>query len=245
MKPNPDPARSAPNPVSAVAHALRTPLTVITSTVNNLLDGAFGSLSTPQRDWLKKLGPHLTHLETLLNEILVLLKAQSPATDHVREALSKGDGLPGLSSPVPSFQVISPTDSSESAPLVLVVDDEPDVRDVIQEGLGMQGINVITASTGDEGLKLAMERKPDVILLDVFLKNENGMDICRNMKLALTSFTPIIMVTGQDDLKEKISGQKYEADDLLAKPFQMVELSVRVGSMLRLKALVNQRGRTG
>jgi DNA-binding response OmpR family regulator len=117
------------------------------------------------------------------------------------------------------------------------VDDEPDILEVIQEALNMKGFQTHTAESGTEAVEKAVALKPDLILMDVLLKNQNGMEVCAAIKSRLESFTPVILVTGQDDLRQKIAGARHAADDLLTKPFQMEELYARVTSMLRLKQL--------
>jgi DNA-binding response OmpR family regulator len=125
-----------------------------------------------------------------------------------------------------------------------VVDDEDDIRDVVKEGLTMKGFRVLSASNGEEGLRLALTEKPDVILMDVLLGAENGIDVERKIKNQLSSFVPVILMTGQDDLREKITGGNSEPDELLAKPFQMEELFSRVRSMTRLKKMMDEIERT-
>ena len=225
--------------VSSIAHKIRTPLTVIMSTVNNFLDGAFGSLTDEQKKWIKKMEVHTAHLEGLLNEILDMLRATGKADPlMVQEHLEEKQGADVIKGRKnPSGPAISAPAGFSRTPVILAVDDEEDILDVIKEGLGSKGFHVATASDGEEALRLALKIKPDLVLMDVHLKDQNGLSIGQEIKSRLVTYTPVIIVTGQDDLREKLSGAEFAADDLLSKPFQMVELFVRVGSMLRLKKL--------
>lgn len=216
-------------------------MTVIMSTVDNLLAGAFGPLNEEQARWLKKLTNHTANLEKLLYETLTLMKAQMEKTGApVFPAAEKRitGFIPHESVSIERFKPASPR--QETTPTILAVDDEPDILDVIQEGLKMKGFDTILASNGDDAVRLALQAKPDLILLDVLLKDRNGLDVCREIKMKVAAFTPVIMMTGQDDLREKVAGVSNIADDLLSKPFQIEELFARVSSMLKIKKLTDQ-----
>jgi CheY-like chemotaxis protein len=212
-------------------------MTVIMSTVNNLLDGAFGPVNDEQAKWLKKLVNHTANLEKLLGDILALMKSQADAGTPV---LSHDPPRTGVLRDVPTVasgkQAVT---HKRFIPKILIVDDEPDVLDVIDEGLKMKGFETVTAADGDEAVRLAIETKPDLVLMDVLLGGQNGMDVCHRIKTKVTSFLPVILMTGQDDLREKVSGAANEADDLLSKPFQIAELFARVSSMLKIKELTD------
>lgn len=203
-------------------------MTVIMSTVDNLLAGAFGPLNEEQTKWLKKLTNHTANLEKLVYDILEVMKGNSPS---VQESGPPQDG---------SARRVADFRRNDAQAKILAIDDEPDILDVIQEGLKMKGFETVVASNGDEGVRLALQTKPDLILLDVLLKDRNGLDVCREIKAKLTSFTPVILMTGQDDLREKVTGASQMADDLLSKPFQIEELFTRVSSMLKIKRLTDE-----
>jgi len=213
--------------LSDIAHKLRTPLTVITSTVNNFIDGAFGPLSDGQTKWIKKLGNHTETLQLLMDELLDQLRDRNPPTLGAKDIHKKKKAE--------KSKTMSLND--DTPPTILIVDDEPDILETIEEGLGMIGFETLTASNGEDAMKLALNHKPDVILMDVLLKTQNGMDICRDIKTALPSFVPVLLVTGQNDLQNKISETADSPDDVLMKPFHMEELFSRVRSMLRIKKL--------
>ncbi len=227
------------DPLSTISHKLRTPLTVIISTVNNLLDGAFGSLNDEQKKWLKKLETHTNNLESLANEILSFLKGNTAEAEKLRNLMSVSSESKPLIAPLlkKNIEQKPAKTTGEKTPVILIVDDEPDILDVIKEALEMEGLKISTASTGDEAVRLAGEIKPDLVLMDMLLQHQNGLEICKRIKSKVESFTPVVLMTGQQDLREKISRNTEGADEILIKPFQMVELSSRVASMLRIKRL--------
>lgn len=223
-------ALNQPDFISHVAHRLRTPLTVVMSTVGNLLDGAFGSLNSEQRRWLEKLRSHTSTFETLMNEILEQLRLQEAHELPTASVSAVQNRTPHSLSPAHLF-------AWDRVPKILVVDDEPDILDVVEEGMAMKGMECIRATSGAQALHVALEKHPDVILMDVHLKDANGVDVCQEIKARLPTFVPVLLVTGQDQVDRSVVGGKNDPDDILMKPFQMRELYSRVTSMLRIKKL--------
>ena len=126
---------------------------------------------------------------------------------------------------------------------ILVVDDELEVRNLLTDHLTREGYDVIQASNGEEALVLAEKKDPQVILLDVKMPGIDGVEVCRRLKKEeKTRLTPIIMVTAlQDKDVESFLGG---ADDFVTKPFDLMELSIRVKSMLRIKHLTDDLQRS-
>jgi two-component system alkaline phosphatase synthesis response regulator PhoP len=115
---------------------------------------------------------------------------------------------------------------------ILVVEDDPGIRVVVQDTLTSQGYRVKTADNGREGLELAEELKPDLIILDVMLPLMDGFEICKRLrKVGITS--PIMMLTVKDEEVDKVLGLELGADDYVTKPFSLKELSARVKALLR------------
>lgn len=115
---------------------------------------------------------------------------------------------------------------------VLVVEDDKALMLGLEENLKYEGYQVLTASDGEKGLKLATERKPDLILLDVMLPGISGYEVCRTVRdRGLTM--PIIMLTARKDEFDKIYGFDMGADDYVTKPFGIKELLARVNAALR------------
>ena len=121
-----------------------------------------------------------------------------------------------------------------SAPVVLVVEDEPAQREVLAYNIRAEGFEVITAEAGDEALVLARETPPDLIVLDWMLPNVSGIEICRQLKLgAETARIPIIMLSARSEEIDRVRGLETGADDYVTKPYSVAELLARVRAQFR------------
>jgi len=118
---------------------------------------------------------------------------------------------------------------------ILVVDDEPAVRESLRRALRLGGYEVDLASDGREGLELAHSKTPDAILLDVLMPFMDGIQLCRKLR-ADGSDTPILMLTARDGISDRVSGLDAGADDYLVKPFALEELQARLRALLRRTA---------
>ncbi|MES4791860.1 MAG: DNA-binding response regulator [Chloroflexota bacterium] len=116
-------------------------------------------------------------------------------------------------------------------PLLLVVDDEPAVLRLIQLELGARGFRVVTASNGEEALRLAEEQRPDAVVLDLMMPGLSGLEVMR--RLRERSNVPIVLVTAKDRASDKIRGLESGADDYVVKPFNPDELGARIRAVLR------------
>lgn len=115
---------------------------------------------------------------------------------------------------------------------VLIVDDEKSIVDILKFNLENSGYSVIFAYDGREGLKLAREKNPDLILLDIMLPYIDGFEVCRTLR-AEGSNIPIIMITAREEETDKVFGLELGADDYITKPFSVRELLARVNANLR------------
>lgn len=120
---------------------------------------------------------------------------------------------------------------------VLIVDDEKTIVDMLVCNLQREGYKTIEANDGLTGLELAIEQKPDIILLDIMLPKMDGLTVCKRIKNSLN--VPIIMITAKDSEIDKILGLELGADDYVTKPFSIRELIARIKANLR-KAEVTQ-----
>ena len=117
---------------------------------------------------------------------------------------------------------------------ILVVDDDPDIRDVLNITLAQEGYEIIEAVDGQEGLKLAQTKNPDLIILDFKMPKLDGRAVCRELKKdILLSHMPIIMLTGKGDVSDKVGGIDAGADDYVVKPFEPQELIARIRMAIR------------
>jgi DNA-binding response OmpR family regulator len=114
---------------------------------------------------------------------------------------------------------------------VLLVDDEPLIRETVAEALEADGLRVITAADGREALLRFRADPPDLVLLDLMLPQLSGMEVCRILRRE--SAVPIIMLTARDSEVDKVVGLELGADDYVTKPFSLRELQARVRAQLR------------
>jgi len=118
---------------------------------------------------------------------------------------------------------------------VLIVDDEPAMRDTLEGLLGVEGYRIILARTGEEGLTLARGFQPDLVLLDVMMPEMDGYEVCRNIRQdPETAQIPVVMVTALEDRESRLRGIQSGADDFVSKPFDRAELRARVRTITRL-----------
>ncbi len=114
---------------------------------------------------------------------------------------------------------------------VLVVDDDPTVREVVVSYLRAEGYDVSEAADGESGLTMFERDHPDLIVLDIMLPGVDGLEVCRRVRAA--SDVPIIMLTALGSEADRVVGLELGADDYLTKPFSPRELVLRIGSVLR------------
>ena len=117
------------------------------------------------------------------------------------------------------------------AKTILIVDDEAPIRDILVYNLEKEGYKTIEASDGITAVDIALEKKPDLILLDVMLPKLDGLSVCKRIKNSLN--VPILMLTAKDNEVDKIVGLELGADDYITKPFSVRELVARVKANLR------------
>ncbi len=122
---------------------------------------------------------------------------------------------------------------------ILVVDDEESIKELLVYNLQKEGYNTIQASDGLTAVDMALNEKPDLILLDVMLPKMDGISVCKRIRYALNiSNIPIIMISAKDTESDKIVGLEIGADDYITKPFKIREVMARIKANLR-KAELN------
>ena len=119
---------------------------------------------------------------------------------------------------------------------VLIVEDEKSIVDILRFNLEKDDYAVETAYDGEAGLRLAVEKNPDLVLLDLMLPKMNGFDVCRRLR-EKGSNVPIIMLTAREEEGDKVQGLELGADDYITKPFSMRELMARVKANIRRTAM--------
>jgi two-component system, OmpR family, response regulator RegX3 len=118
---------------------------------------------------------------------------------------------------------------------ILVVDDEPHIRDVVRSYLTRDGHEVIAVGDGDSALSEAIAQRPDLIVLDVMLPGRTGFEVLRELR-ARGQRVAVVMLTARDDVIDRVAGLEIGADDYVTKPFEPRELVARVGAVLRRTA---------
>ena len=117
---------------------------------------------------------------------------------------------------------------------MLVIEDEPDIRDLLVFHLERDGYAVMTCQNGAEGLRLARTAPPDLVLLDLMLPEMDGLEVCRRLRQdPATRAVPIVMLTARGDEVDRVLGLELGADDYVVKPFSPRELVARIRAVLR------------
>src|SRR5215469_14806767 len=121
---------------------------------------------------------------------------------------------------------------AERIPRVLVVDDEPNIRELVQVALKFHGCAVSTAASGREAIRQAEAATPDLIVLDVVLPDIDGFEVCRRLRAAGNE-VPVIFLTARDTSSDTVTGLAIGGDDYVTKPFSVEALVARVRAVLR------------
>src|SRR5271166_4702264 len=124
---------------------------------------------------------------------------------------------------------------AERIPRVLVVDDEPNIRELVQVALKFHGCAVSTAANGTEAMRQVETAKPDLIVLDVMLPDIDGFEVCRRLRAAGNE-VPVIFLTARDTSSDTVTGLAIGGDDYVTKPFSVEALVARVRAVLRRAA---------
>jgi len=124
-----------------------------------------------------------------------------------------------------------PAEQQGPAPRILVVDDEPNIAELLSAALRFEGYDVGVAATGSEALDLVRTYRPNLIMLDVMLPDFDGTEVCRRLRNQ-GDHVPIVFLTARDTTQDKVEGLGM-GDDYVTKPFSVEELMARVGAILR------------
>ena len=127
---------------------------------------------------------------------------------------------------------VMPTSTEATTQRILVVDDENSISELIATSLRFVGFDVRTAATGSEALTIAEEFKPHALILDVMLPDQNGFEVCRQLRQDGHS-VGVLFLTAKDTVEDKINGLTIGGDDYVTKPFSLEELVARLRALLR------------
>ena len=129
-------------------------------------------------------------------------------------------------------------------PTILVVEDEPRIRDVLSGLLGALGYRLLMAASAEQALDVLHVVSPDLVLTDVHLGAMSGVELCARLKAdPRYELTPVVILTAVGDLEARVAGLAAGADDFFTKPVEFVELRTRLAALLRVRALLSQLDR--
>jgi two-component system alkaline phosphatase synthesis response regulator PhoP len=135
----------------------------------------------------------------------------------------------------------SATGEGMSRQTILVVDDEEDILELLRFNLSKEGYQIFCVPSGEEALKFARAKVPDLMLLDIMLPGIDGLEVCRRLKAdAATKGIPIVMLTAKGEEADIVTGLELGADDYMTKPFSRKVLVARVRSVLRRKGALSE-----
>ncbi|GGO46557.1 DNA-binding response regulator [Streptomyces daqingensis] len=155
-----------------------------------------------------------------------------------------GPGAEPWGSPVAAASAEAPSDGKldpMTAWKVLIVDDEPAVRDALRRSLTFEGYETALAVDGVDALEKAASYEPDLILLDVLMPRMDGLTVARRLR-ASGRRVPVLMLTARDTVGDRVTGLDAGADDYLVKPFELDELLARIRALLRRNSYAQEHG---
>lgn len=152
----------------------------------------------------------------------------------MRAVLHLPDGRDGAKLGAMASEIASSSSSPSASErqTILVVDDEPAVRDALRRSLSFEGYETQLAADGAEALEKVAEHRPDLVVLDVLMPRMDGLTAARRLR-ATGQRVPILMLTARDTVGDRVTGLDAGADDYLVKPFELDELLARVRALLR------------
>jgi two-component system alkaline phosphatase synthesis response regulator PhoP len=119
---------------------------------------------------------------------------------------------------------------------VLLIEDDPSIVAGLELNLSLEGYEVLTAADGESGYRLAVDRAPDLIVLDIMLPGTNGLEVLRRLR-QIDADVPVLILTARGDEADKVLGLTLGADDYISKPFNLGELRARINASLRRQRL--------
>lgn len=132
------------------------------------------------------------------------------------------------------------TKTRARAGTILIIEDDPDISELVEYNLAKEGFQIVTARDGEEGLRMAATRKPDLVLLDLMLPAMDGIEVCRRLRQdSATRSVGLIMLTAKGEESDIVLGLEMGADDYVVKPFSPRELLARIRAVLRSRSRQN------
>ncbi|MBO1364273.1 substrate-binding domain-containing protein [Prevotella sp. A2931] len=213
-----------------VSHEIRTPLTLITDPINHIVNR--GHLKDHDFDTLRSTARNANELMTLVSDILDFKKIEfDTAGNRIdRQENISDENVPEITETAIREADPSPDDNSET---LLIVDDNADIRHYLRVVLHNR-FHIIEAANGQEGLRLAREHIPVLIISDIMMPVMNGLELCQQVKGdTATSHIPVILLTAKSEDSQVAEGYKSGADSYITKPFSSAVLMARIDNIMQ------------
>lgn len=120
---------------------------------------------------------------------------------------------------------------------ILIIEDDPDIREALAMGLELEGFTVAAVASGSEGLRYLEAQPVDCLILDVLLPGANGYSVLKELRQSRHAALPVLMLSALDEVADRVRGLKHGADDYLVKPYDLSELVARIEALLRRQRL--------
>ena len=173
-------------------------------------------------------------LKTIINQLRTLLGDDPRAPRYIETATRRGYRFIAQVAPVGGARARSPAPADGAPPMILAVDDEPELLSMLQDFLVARGFKVMTASNAQDARAILGSTKIDLALLDITMPGEDGLSLARHLREH--GGPPVILVTALGTVLDRIVGLEVGADDYVTKPFEMRELLARIKNVLRRTA---------
>ena len=229
------------------SHQLRTPLTLVAGPLQHLISqGHFDEKQQQMLDIIQRNIAELEHLTANVLNFQTRVEAVADNTGQIQQSTISDETVSKLVLQDSRRNIVTKNNSDEELDTILIVDDNADIRSYLRSLLSAY-YYVIDASDGRNGLRLARESVPDLIVSDVMMPIMNGLEFCSKIKADdVTCHIPVILLTARSNESQRIEGYEHGADAYITKPFNIDLLMTRIESMLanrrKIKLAQSDRG---
>ncbi len=222
-----------------VSHQIRTPLTLIADPIQHIVDRGF--LKEKDLETLRATSKNASELMNLVENILDFKDAKFDETGKRIDKAEMIDDSNAAAMAVPEVVEDSEENQDETKNMILVVDDNADIRNYVKS-IFCDNYQVFTASNGKEGLAIALEKIPDVIISDIMMPEMDGLEMTRQIRQNITiSHIPVIMLTAKSQQEQIVEGYESGASDYLTKPFSSKVIVARINNMMETKERLQKK----
>lgn len=224
-----------------VSHSFRTPVTLIADPIKTLLEE--GNLNERQSEMLQLMQKNADELQKLLDKVMVVLQDNLLKSGERLDAVAMQSAQKTLTPEQMrnrNFDTDPVVEADESRKTILIIDDNSDMRKYLSLTLTSKNFLVLNASNGEEGLYMAKQNIPDLIICDVMMPIMDGLECCRLLKADITtSHIPVLMLSAYALDDQRIQGYQSGADAYITKPFSTQVLCARISNLLASRKQVN------